>query len=62
MRIVIADLDQLPLVLSVKDVGEVLGIGRNSAYDLIRCGKIKSIRVGKQIRIPKQVLIEFLQQ
>lgn len=62
MRIVIADLDQVPLVLSVKDVGEVLGIGRNSAYDLIRCGKIKSIRVGKQIRIPKQALIEFLQQ
>lgn len=58
----VTDLDQLPLVLSVREIGEVLGISRNSTYDLIRCGKIKSVRVGKQIRIPKQALIDFLQQ
>lgn len=53
--------DQLPLVLSVNDVMDVLHIGRNTAYDLIRCERIRSIRVGHKIRIPKDALLEFLQ-
>ena len=38
----------------------ILDIGRNTAYELIRCGKIRSIRIGKQLRIPKQALIDYL--
>jgi excisionase family DNA binding protein len=56
------DFDQLPVVLSVEDLTEILGIGRNTAYDLVRSGKIKSIRVGNQIRISKSALREFLDQ
>lgn len=54
--------DQLPLVLSVDELTEILGIGRNTAYDLIRCGKIRSVRIGHKIRIPKDSLLEFLQE
>ena len=54
--------DQLPLVLSVDDLMKVLGIGRNTAYDLIRCGKIKSVRIGHQIRVPKDSLLGFLKE
>ena len=54
--------EDVALVLTVSDIAKILDIGRNTAYDLIRCGKIKSVRVGKQIRIPKQALIDFLQQ
>ena len=32
--------DQLPLILTVDELTKILGIGRNTAYDLIRCGKI----------------------
>lgn len=35
-------------------------IGRNTAYELIRCGKIHSIRINKQLRIPKQSVIDYL--
>jgi excisionase family DNA binding protein len=56
------DFDQLPVVLSVEDLTEILCIGRNTAYDLVRSGKIKSIRVGNQIRITKSALREFLDQ
>ena len=35
-------------------------MGRNTAYDLVRCGKLRSIKVGKQIRIPKQALLDYL--
>lgn len=54
------DLKEIPLVLSVDQLADVLHIGRNNAYDLIRSGRIKSVRIGRQIRIPKDALLEFL--
>ena len=53
--------EQLPLVLSIEQLMKVLGIGRNSAYDLVRCGQIPSIRVGNKIRIPKEAVVSFIQ-
>ena len=52
--------DDLPLTLTVVEAGQVLRVGRNTAYDLVRCGKLRSIKVGKQIRIPKQALQDYL--
>ena len=53
-------LDDLPLVLRVEDLMPILDIGRNAAYELIRCGQIRSVRVGRQIRVPKEAVAEFL--
>ena len=53
-------LEDLPLVLRVEDLMDVLSIGRNTAYELIRSRKIRSIRIGKSYRIPKEALVEFL--
>lgn len=52
--------DELPLVLTVEDLMPVLCIGRNAAYDLVRSGQIRSLRIGRQIRIPRVAVIEFL--
>ena len=52
--------DELPLTLRVEDLMPILDIGRNTAYELVRCGTIRSIRIGKQLRIPKDALIEYL--
>ena len=52
--------DELPLTLRVEDLISILDIGRNTAYELVRCGKIRSIQIGKQLRIPKQALIDYL--
>ena len=52
--------DELPLTLRVEDLMPILGIGRNTAYELIRCGKIHSSRIGRQLRIPKQAIIDYL--
>ena len=41
----VTSLDELPLVLRVEDLMPVLSIGRNAAYDLVRCGRIRSIRI-----------------
>lgn len=52
--------EELPLALRVEDLMPVLGIGRASAYALVRSGQIKSIRVGSKIRIPKHEVLRFL--
>ena len=53
-------LEDLPLTLTVEEAGQILRVGRNTAYELARCGKLPSVRVGKQIRIPRQALLDYL--
>lgn len=53
--------DDLPLVLTVEDLMPILRISRNTAYDMVRCGRIRSIRVGTQIRILKQEVQRFME-
>ena len=51
---------ELPLTRRVEDLMSILDVGRNTAYELVRCGTIRSIRIGKQLRIPKDALVEYL--
>ena len=52
--------DDLPLTLRVEDLMPILGIGRNSAYELVRSGQIRSVKIGRQIRVPKEAVIDYL--
>lgn len=56
----IANTDDLPLILTVSQVSEILGISKNTTYELIRSGAIKSKRIGRQFRINKSAFLEFL--
>jgi excisionase family DNA binding protein len=53
-------LNQYPDVLSVKEVAEILRIGKNSAYALLSSKAIASRRIGKRYLIPKKCLLDFL--
>lgn len=53
-------LEKLPLMLRVDDLPELLSIGRNTAYNLVRSGKIRSIRIGRCYRIPRDALAEYI--
>lgn len=53
--------DDLPLVLTVTDLADVLSIGRNTAYNLVRSGRVKSVRIGMQYRISKTALLDYLE-
>ena len=55
-------LGELPLTLRVPEVASILGVGRNTAYSLIKSGELKSVRIGRQIRIPKEELLRFLKE
>lgn len=52
--------DELPLTLRVEDLMPILGIGKNTAYELVRSKQICSFKIGRQLRIPKQALIDYL--
>ena len=49
--------EELPEVMTIKELQQFLKIGRNSAYDLVNRKEFKVLRVGKSIRINKA---EFL--
>lgn len=49
-----------PLALSVADVAQLLKIGRDSAYSLVRSGAIHSVRIGRLLRIPRTEVERFL--
>ena len=57
---IVTSFENLPLVLHVKDLAEVLSISQNTAYALVRSGQIRSIRTGRTYRIPKGAVIEYL--
>ena len=56
------NLHDMPMTLRVEELMPILGIGRNTAYQLIRSGQIRSVRIGRQIRIPLEALLEFLRK
>lgn len=58
----IDNLNTLPLLLTVREMASVLRIGRNSAYQLVSDGRIRTIRIGHGIRIPRAALIQFIEQ
>ena len=51
---------EIPTLLTVEEVAAQLRIGRNSAYNLVKSGQIKSIRIGRTIRIPKMAVLEYI--
>lgn len=53
-------IEELPLVLRVEDLMDILGIGRNSAYSLVHSGQLRVLRIGNQIRIPREALLDFI--
>ena len=56
----VSTLKDYPDVLTVQQVAEILGIGKNTAYQLINDHVIGCRRIGRSIRVPKSCLIDYL--
>lgn len=48
-------------VMTVKEVADALGIGKNSAYRLIHERSLGCKHIGRKIIVPKTCLIDYLQ-
>lgn len=45
---------------TVDDISKLMGVARNTIYALVNNGTISSIRVGRQIRVSRPALLQFL--
>ena len=48
--------DELPLMLNMKQLSDLLGISDASAYELVQEADFPSLRIGKRIVVPKEEL------
>lgn len=55
-------LENFPDVLEVKDICSILRIGRKTAYQLLNSGKIPYRRIGRNYKIRKDAVIDYLQE
>ena len=58
-------MDTLPLnpdrkTYTVAEAARVLGIGRTSAYEAVRTGRIPTLRIGKRVLVPIVALERLL--
>lgn len=47
------------VLLTVEEAAEQLGIGRTTAYALVRSGELDSVRIGRLRRIPKEAIDNY---
>ena len=50
------------MALSVAEVQESLGIGRNAVYNLVNRADFPKIRMGRKIIIPREAFLRWLDQ
>ena len=49
-----------PDLVSIDEIQQMLRIGKNTVYELLKTEKLKSIKVGKKYVVPKKFVIDFL--
>ncbi len=52
--------DQGPRTITVERAGQLLGISRGLAYDLVRRGEIPSVRLGRRVVVPAAAIDDIL--
>ena len=51
-----------PLLVSPREAAAILGIGRDACYQLIREGRLPTLKVGRSIKVPRIALSRFVEQ
>ena len=52
--------EQYDDILTVEEISEILKIGMTQAYRIVRSGDLKGYKEGKDWKIPKQALKEYV--
>ena len=52
----------LPLTLTAPEVGEVLGISRAAAYELVRSNGFPRMIIGTRILVPRDKFIQWIDE
>ncbi len=49
-----------PRLLRVEEAARLLGVGRSLAYDLIRTGRLRSVKIGSRRLVPRAAIDEAI--
>ena len=60
IRSVIFVLNNTKDILTLKELQELLHIGKNTALRLVQSGDIEGFRVGKQWRVMKESIVKYM--
>lgn len=55
-------LTNTPDVLTVMEAAETLKVGRTTMYRLVRDGKVKHLKIGRKVLIPRKYLRIFIEK
>ena len=47
------------VAISVREAGDLLGVSRSFAYELVASGELRSIRLGRRILVPLSAIDEL---
>ncbi len=47
-------------LVTIEDLCEMLGIGKNASYELLRGKKIKAFHIGRAWKVPKKAVEEYI--
>lgn len=50
-----------PDVVSVEDLSHMLNICKVKAYDLVKTGQVRGVKIGHVYRIPKKSVYQYLE-
>jgi excisionase family DNA binding protein len=50
----------VPTLLTVKEAGRILAISRSSLYELIGCGHVETVHIGRSVRIPADAIASYV--
>ena len=49
-------------LMTIEELCEALMVGKNAAYDLLKSGEVKSFRIGRKWKIPRESLNEYIRR
>lgn len=57
----VIDKSELPVILTVYDIKDILNIGLRQAYELIHSKQFHSVKVGRCYKVSKDVFFSWLE-
>ena len=52
--------EHLPVVLTPAEAMDILGVGKNTMYRLLKSGELKGFRVGRSWRVPESSIEKLM--
>lgn len=49
-------------ILEIHEIQQILGIGRNKVYDLIRSGEISAFKIGREWKVTENAVKDYIKR